>query len=184
MRLRGLYAPITREGTMVVNGVWVSCYSILSHHDMSHYLYRFYTTVYDFLPSFLQKFWSEGFAGRNLYGHILNLTKKVFFSTMNVQSMIDKMEHPFKLNEDQSMNMGFVGNVTSNSIYDKYKQFKEDQKDGKPGNPIDSGMNSRRTNLDYSDSKTDPKTHDSSFPFEPIEIDKVRDDIDYQEVDL
>lgn len=32
----GVYAPMTRHGTMVVNGVYVSCYAHWSSHEVSH----------------------------------------------------------------------------------------------------------------------------------------------------
>jgi len=34
---RGFYAPLTYAGTIIVNGVAASCYSLLSVHDLAHW---------------------------------------------------------------------------------------------------------------------------------------------------
>ncbi len=46
---RGIYAPVTREGTLVVNGLVVSCYSAVEHQQVQK-------SVHDILHWFMGKF--------------------------------------------------------------------------------------------------------------------------------
>lgn len=36
LKLNGIYAPLTKEGTVVVNNVYTSCYAHINHHGIAH----------------------------------------------------------------------------------------------------------------------------------------------------
>ncbi|GFY42842.1 desert hedgehog protein B [Trichonephila inaurata madagascariensis] len=39
LTLKGVYAPLTESGTIVVDGIWVSCYAEVTSHMMAHALF-------------------------------------------------------------------------------------------------------------------------------------------------
>ncbi|GFT95352.1 desert hedgehog protein B [Trichonephila clavipes] len=39
LTLKGVYAPLTESGTIVVDGIWVSCYAEVTSHNMAHALF-------------------------------------------------------------------------------------------------------------------------------------------------
>jgi hypothetical protein len=50
----GIYAPLTEQGTMLVDNVLVSCYAHTHKHELAHYVFRVYfylRNVYDMILS-------------------------------------------------------------------------------------------------------------------------------------
>ena len=48
----GVYAPLTLEGTVVVDGVLTSCYAVIDDNHLAHTTLRF---LYHFMPNLLMK---------------------------------------------------------------------------------------------------------------------------------
>ncbi|PRD38478.1 UNVERIFIED_CONTAM: dhh-b [Trichonephila clavipes] len=54
LTLKGVYAPLTESGTIVVDGIWVSCYAEVTSHNMAHALFfpvRFLHVIKTFVIS-------------------------------------------------------------------------------------------------------------------------------------
>ncbi|GFS68227.1 desert hedgehog protein B [Nephila pilipes] len=39
LNMKGVYAPLTESGTIIVDGIWVSCYAEVTSHDLVHALF-------------------------------------------------------------------------------------------------------------------------------------------------
>ncbi len=49
---KGVYSPMTRRGTVIVNDVFVSCYSAFEHHFIQHSLYGILRNIWSLLETF------------------------------------------------------------------------------------------------------------------------------------
>jgi hypothetical protein len=49
--MKGMYAPLTKEGTIVNNDVATSCYAIINDHHFAHQTFGPLPYLYDVLPS-------------------------------------------------------------------------------------------------------------------------------------
>ena len=58
--LKGAYAPLTKEGTVVVNGIVSSCYATINDHDLAHKVFGPLRYINDVLPSFMHKKQKKG----------------------------------------------------------------------------------------------------------------------------
>lgn len=81
----GMYAPMTRDGTMVVNGVYVSCYADWRSHEVSHLvmapvrLWFYLSNVARYVANFVGLSWltnkdgsgDEMFEGIHVYADVL-----------------------------------------------------------------------------------------------------------------
>lgn len=49
VELNGVFAPLTEAGTIIVDDIYVSCYAIVSNHDLAHAVFfpmRFFDQIY------------------------------------------------------------------------------------------------------------------------------------------
>ncbi|GBL90329.1 Desert hedgehog protein A [Araneus ventricosus] len=60
--MKGVYAPLTDSGTILVNGVWVSCYAEVASHDVAHavlFPLRLIHVIKSFVITFYRNFWDN-----------------------------------------------------------------------------------------------------------------------------
>lgn len=60
----GAFAPVTEEGTMLVDNVWVSCYADIANHDLAHTLMTPLKRLYSLAPHVL------GSRGKYVHGYL------------------------------------------------------------------------------------------------------------------
>jgi len=48
----GVYAPLTRSGTIIVDNVYASCYAMFPSHRISHAVFYIWRTLYNFMRYF------------------------------------------------------------------------------------------------------------------------------------
>lgn len=51
----GAYAPLTLEGTIIVNGVLTSCYAVIDNHHLAHTFLAPIRFLYNYMPNALMK---------------------------------------------------------------------------------------------------------------------------------
>ncbi|XP_029193422.2 desert hedgehog protein-like [Acropora millepora] len=61
---QGAFAPVTEEGTMLVDNVWVSCYADIADHDLAHTLMTPLKRLYSLAPHVL------GSKGKYVHGYL------------------------------------------------------------------------------------------------------------------
>ncbi|CAL1291178.1 unnamed protein product [Larinioides sclopetarius] len=60
--MKGVYAPLTNVGTILVNDVWVSCYAEVASHDVAHavlFPLRLIHMIKSFTKTFYRNFWGS-----------------------------------------------------------------------------------------------------------------------------
>ncbi len=55
-----MYAPLMKEGTIVINNVAVSCYAVINDHHLAHKAFAPLRYLYDALPSTVLSKQKEG----------------------------------------------------------------------------------------------------------------------------
>ena len=68
---KGAYAPVTEEGTLLVDGVWVSCYADLGDHQLAHSLMSPLKSLYGLAPRVL------GAGGTYMHGYLKGVLRPV-----------------------------------------------------------------------------------------------------------
>ncbi|XP_035233408.1 desert hedgehog protein B-like [Stegodyphus dumicola] len=61
--MTGVFAPLTEEGTIIVNGIWTSCYAVVDNHILAHFILLPLRLIYK-----LETMWPTN----NFIFHILN----------------------------------------------------------------------------------------------------------------
>lgn len=67
----GAFAPVTQEGTMIVDGVWVSCYADIVDHDLADSLMSPLKSFYNMAPQTL------GARGLNVHGYLKQVLRPI-----------------------------------------------------------------------------------------------------------
>ncbi|XP_078356037.1 tiggy-winkle hedgehog protein-like [Oculina patagonica] len=67
----GAFAPVTQEGTMIVDGVWVSCYADIADHDLADYLMTPLKSFYGWAPQML------GARGKYAHGYLKRVLRPI-----------------------------------------------------------------------------------------------------------
>ena len=68
---QGAFAPVTQEGTMIVDGVWVSCYADIADHDLADYLMAPLKSFYRWAPQML------GARGTYAHGYLKRVLRPI-----------------------------------------------------------------------------------------------------------
>lgn len=67
----GAFAPVTREGTMIVDGVWVSCYADIVDHDLVDSFMSPLKSLYNMAPQML------GARGTFVHGYLKQVLRPI-----------------------------------------------------------------------------------------------------------
>lgn len=67
----GAFAPVTQEGTMIVDGVWVSCYADIVDHNLADSLMSPLKSFYNMAPQTL------GARGLNVHGYLKQVLRPI-----------------------------------------------------------------------------------------------------------
>ena len=73
--MRGSYAPLTKEGTIVINDVAASCYAVINDHHLAHRAFAPLHYLYNVLPSTLLSKQTEGISW---YPRLLQILGSIF----------------------------------------------------------------------------------------------------------
>ena len=68
---KGAFAPVTEEGTLLVDGVWVSCYADIGDHQLAHYLMTPLRSFYGLAPQVL------GAGGGYMHGYLKGVLRPI-----------------------------------------------------------------------------------------------------------
>lgn len=68
---KGAFAPVTQEGTMVVDGIWVSCYADIADHNLADSLMTPLKRFYSLAPHVL------GTGGKYVHGYLKDSLRHV-----------------------------------------------------------------------------------------------------------
>ena len=90
--MKGTYAPLTKEGTIIINDVAASCYAVINDHHFAHLTFGPLRYLYDMLPSAVV---GKQAAGISWYPQMLQSLAGIFldetnFYPMEVQEVVDE----------------------------------------------------------------------------------------------
>ena len=68
---QGAFAPVTQEGTMIVDGVWVSCYADIVDHELAHSMMAPLNSLYSLAPRIL------GAGGKYAHGYLKGVLRPI-----------------------------------------------------------------------------------------------------------
>lgn len=90
--MKGTYAPLTKEGTIIINDIAASCYAVINDHHFAHLTFGPLRYLYDMLPSVVV---GKQAARISWYPQMLQSLAGIFldetnFYPMEVQEVVDK----------------------------------------------------------------------------------------------
>lgn len=105
---RGIYAPLTREGNIVVNSVVASCYAVISDHQMAHMSFapvRWFSYLYEWFFGFNQ--------GGSYKSRLTNSTRRL--QQIYLQPTIGTNSPQLDQNDTQSTHIRINDSPTNNN---------------------------------------------------------------------
>lgn len=115
----GNVKPLTKEGTLVVDDVWVSSHYGINNHELSDWLYTWYRNIDDWIPEHFKFTWRKTWWKKNLYGWGLDLILSLARTVTAFDDQVEKMG-PGADASATTRNDGFVGNLTDlEDIYNR-----------------------------------------------------------------
>ena len=96
----GIYAPLTKSGTLVVDNIHVSCFSLIKNHKLAQYVFSF-VNKFSNLTTITSQFYHK--YAKFLFNFLNSFSLKSFFSykfiiiiIINIEFKYDKDEHHLK----------------------------------------------------------------------------------------
>lgn len=81
---KGAFAPVTQEGTMVVDGIWVSCYADIADHNLADSLMTPLKRFYSLAPHVL------GTGGKYVHGYLKDSLRHVGVKIFGKEKFYDQ----------------------------------------------------------------------------------------------
>ena len=82
----GAFAPVTSEGTLIVDGVWVSCYADISDHRLAHSLMAPLRFLYSVAPKWM------GSRGPFIHKHLKNMFRPFGVRLLGKETFYDMIQ--------------------------------------------------------------------------------------------